>query len=215
MQRPPRAAPKTWRGGDEHHQQGAQSVLCPTRWSIERGNLVLGKRFVEQQNGQIDWRNFEVSLFGNHPFRTKAPRRPTSPAPPPSRIISTLEARTQVFRSRPPRRREGRYLTVSERMARIRSKGSKIELLTRRTLSDLGVRYRLHRRDLPGTPDLVVGRLRLAIFVNGCWWHGHDCRNGDREARSNVDYWRRKIARNVARDVETRTALAEMGFRVL
>lgn len=107
------------------------------------------------------------------------------------------------------------HLTVSERMARVRSTGSKPELVVRRILSSLGVRYRLHRRDVPGTPDVFIARLNIAIFVNGCWWHGHHCRRGHREAKSNAEYWQRKIQRNVARDASTRENLAALGVRVV
>lgn len=97
-------------------------------------------------------------------------------------------------------------LTKSEQMARVRSRDTKPELVLRKALSDRGVRYRLHRRDLPGTPDLYIGRLRLAVFVNGCFWHGHTCRRG-KIPSSNVAYWRAKIEKNKARDTRTKTDL--------
>ena len=80
----------------------------------------------------------------------------------------------------------------------------------RRLLSSLGVRYRLHRRDLPGRPDLYIGRLRLALFVNGCFWHGHACRRG-RLPKINAAYWNDKIQSNVARDRRSLGALKANG----
>jgi DNA mismatch endonuclease (patch repair protein) len=87
-------------------------------------------------------------------------------------------------------------------MARVRSRDTQPELLVRRLLSGQGVRYRLHRKDLPGRPDIYLGRLRLAVFVNGCFWHGHKCRRG-RRPKSNVEFWNEKINRNIARDRRT------------
>ena len=99
-------------------------------------------------------------------------------------------------------------------MARVRSRDTQPELLVRRLLSSQGVRYRLHRADLPGRPDLYIPRLRLAIFVNGCFWHGHGCARAGR-FRTNVDFWTQKIARNVARDAATNDRLMAMGVEVL
>ena len=99
-------------------------------------------------------------------------------------------------------------LTKSEQMARIASKNTQPELFVRRTLWRLGVRYRLHRKDLPGRPDLYVPRLRLAVFVNGCFWHGHDCSKG-RPPKSNVDFWRSKLDRNIERDTRALSSLAD------
>jgi DNA mismatch endonuclease (patch repair protein) len=84
----------------------------------------------------------------------------------------------------------------------------------RRALSRLGVRYRLHRKDLPGKPDIFVGRLRLAIFINGCFWHGHDCTRGKRPA-TNEAFWNAKIERNRERDAKVVGQLAERGIESL
>jgi len=78
----------------------------------------------------------------------------------------------------------------------------------------LGARYRLHRKDLPGRPDIVMAGRRLAIFVHGCFWHGHDCARGARVPRQNRDYWLGKVGRNRGRDVESRLALEAAGWRV-
>ncbi|WP_426010811.1 very short patch repair endonuclease [Caulobacter sp. DWR2-3-1b2] len=99
-------------------------------------------------------------------------------------------------------------------MARVKSTGTKPELLIRRILTDLGARYRLHRKDLPGSPDVVMPGRRLAIFVNGCFWHGHDCARGSRVPKANRDYWVAKVARNVARDQRNLTDLTADGWRV-
>jgi DNA mismatch endonuclease (patch repair protein) len=101
--------------------------------------------------------------------------------------------------------------SVSERMARVRNKGTAPELDVRRLLSRESVRYRLHRRDLPGTPDVYVPRLRLAIFVQGCFWHGHECRRGSRP-KTNADFWNAKISQNITRDRRTRTQLSALGI---
>jgi len=104
--------------------------------------------------------------------------------------------------------------TIGERMARVRNKNTAPELVVRRLLSGAGVRYRLHRRDLPGTPDLYVPRLRLAIFVHGCFWHGHECPRG-RRPKTNAAFWNLKISQNVARDEETRIELSDRGIGIL
>lgn len=101
----------------------------------------------------------------------------------------------------------------SRMMAGIGSANTKPELIIRRGLHALGYRFRLHQRDLPGRPDVVFARRRAVIFVNGCFWHGHDC-HLFRWPRSRVDFWRDKISGNIRRDRATREALAEAGWRV-
>jgi DNA mismatch endonuclease (patch repair protein) len=103
----------------------------------------------------------------------------------------------------------------SELMARIRSKDTKPELLVRRLTHSLGYRFRLHRRDLPGTPDLVFPARRKVIFVHGCFWHDHRCRSGKPRVRSNVSYWEEKLARNVERDRKQIAALADAEWQTL
>jgi len=99
-------------------------------------------------------------------------------------------------------------------MARVKGKGTTPELKVRKALSALGARYRLNRKDLPGSPDIVLGPRKLAIFVHGCFWHGHDCARGSRVPKANRDYWVGKVARNRARDVGASEALAAKGWRV-
>lgn len=102
-------------------------------------------------------------------------------------------------------------MTKSQQMARVRSKNTKPELLVRKLLSAEGVRYRLHRADLPGRPDLYIGRLHLAVFINGCFWHGHHCARGQRP-KTNARFWKKKIHTNIVRDKRAREALHDMGL---
>lgn len=104
---------------------------------------------------------------------------------------------------------------IRRRMARIRKADSRPEMAVRRLAHRLGYRFRLHRRDLPGTPDLVFPRFRRIVFVHGCFWHQHDCRLGKKQPVTRREYWAPKLARNVARDSASRTALEAMGWRVL
>lgn len=102
----------------------------------------------------------------------------------------------------------------SRTMRAVKSTDTKPEMIVRRLLHAAGFRYRLHRRDLPGSPDLVFPSRRLTIFVHGCFWHGHDCKRGARQPKSNADYWQKKVARNVARDAAAISELRAIGWRV-
>ena len=99
-------------------------------------------------------------------------------------------------------------------MGRIRGSNTKPELWVRQGLFALGFRYRLHQRQLPGTPDLVLPRFRAVIFVNGCFWHGHDCPLY-RLPSTRTDFWQSKIEKNRIRDQKNNTRLRELGWRVL
>ena len=99
-------------------------------------------------------------------------------------------------------------------MRAVPSKGSSAELKVRKALTALGARYRLHRGDLPGSPDIVMPGRRLALFVHSCFWHGHDCKRGARPPAANADYWSAKIARNRARDRRVQGELTELGWRI-
>ncbi|WP_419253873.1 very short patch repair endonuclease [Caulobacter sp. ErkDOM-YI] len=99
-------------------------------------------------------------------------------------------------------------------MARVKSQDTGPERLLRKTLTALGAHYRLHRKDLPGKPDLVMPGRKLAFFVHGCFWHGHDCARGSRVPKANRDYWLAKVARNKARDAAAAQALTAAGWRV-
>lgn len=106
--------------------------------------------------------------------------------------------------------------TPAQRSAVMRAvpgKDSSAELRVRRLLTRIGLRYRLHRKDLPGSPDIVFRGRRIALFVHGCFWHGHNCRRGARQPKANAAYWTAKIARNVARDAAAQAALAGRGWR--
>ena len=100
-------------------------------------------------------------------------------------------------------------------MRRVKSTDTAPEMMVRRLLTRMGVGYRLHRKDLPGKPDIVMPGRKLAIFVHGCFWHGHDCARGSRVPKANRDYWEAKVGRNRARDIEHRAALEALGWRVL
>jgi len=101
----------------------------------------------------------------------------------------------------------------SANMAKIRSKDTKPEMLVRRALHRLGFRFRLHVKDLPGNPDLVLPKHRTIIEVKGCFWHGHNCTDG-RTPKSNKAYWLPKLARNKARDRSNARKLRRLGWSV-
>lgn len=106
--------------------------------------------------------------------------------------------------------------TVRSRiMSRIKSKGTKPEIVVRRLLHGLGYRYRLHLTHLPGRPDLVFSARRKVVFVNGCFWHYHEgCRHGHVPA-SNRDYWLQKLTRTRARDERNVATLKQAGWDVV
>jgi len=97
-------------------------------------------------------------------------------------------------------------------MSKIRGKNTKPEMMVRRAAHSLGLRFRLHRKDLPGSPDLVFVRLRKAVFVHGCFWHRHsDCQKAY-TPKSNNEFWQQKFARNVERDVAAQAKLRAAGW---
>jgi len=100
-------------------------------------------------------------------------------------------------------------------MARVKSKDTGPELLVRRILWRLGYRYRLRADDLPGKPDIVFRGRKKALFIHGCFWHGHDCKRGRRVPKTNTPYWVGKISRNRDRDESNRAKLRSMGWKVL
>jgi DNA mismatch endonuclease (patch repair protein) len=104
---------------------------------------------------------------------------------------------------------------VRRRMSRIRKRDSKPEMIVRRVAHRLGYRFRLNRRDLPGTPDLVFPRLKRIVFVHGCFWHQHSgCRHAN-VPNTRPEYWLPKLARTKGRDAKAELALAAMGWEVL
>lgn len=102
----------------------------------------------------------------------------------------------------------------SERMRRIRARDTKPELSIRRLLHGLGYRYRLHRRQLPGTPDLVFPGRRKALFVHGCFWHRHQNCHLARLPKSREDFWLNKLEGNRLRDQRNQAALRDLGWDV-
>jgi DNA mismatch endonuclease, patch repair protein len=103
----------------------------------------------------------------------------------------------------------------SERMRRIRSSNTKPEVLLRKALHVRGLRFRLHARQLPGKPDMVLARHRVAIFVHGCFWHRHESCKVATTPKSNTEFWVNKFARNVVRDKRVQAELEAAGWRVI
>ena len=103
----------------------------------------------------------------------------------------------------------------SELMRRVRGKDTTPERAVRRVAHALGYRFRLHRRDLPGTPDLVFPRLRRAIFVHGCFWHRHEGCARTTTPKTRAAYWREKFEQNIRRDRRNLAALRRLGWSVL
>lgn len=101
----------------------------------------------------------------------------------------------------------------SRNMAAIRSKDTKIEIIVRKALHSAGFRFRLHRADLPGRPDVILPGLKSVVFVHGCFWHGHVCKEA-RRPKSNLSYWNPKIEGNMARDSRVQTETAALGWKV-
>ena len=99
-------------------------------------------------------------------------------------------------------------------MRRIRKQDTAPELLVRRALHAAGLRFRVHDRSLPGTPDIVLRRRRTVVFVHGCFWHGHDCARGRIESKRNTAFWTEKLAGNRQRDRAKSGALRRLGWRV-
>ena len=100
-------------------------------------------------------------------------------------------------------------------MRAVKSQDTKPEMTVRRLAHGMGYRYRLHRNDLPGKPDLAFPTRRKVIFVHGCFWHQHHCARGGRTPKSSRDYWIPKLRRNKQRDAEHQIRLYEMGWTVL
>lgn len=105
----------------------------------------------------------------------------------------------------------------SENMRRIKSKGTKPELVVRRFVHSLGFRFRLHPESLPGKPDIVLSKLKKIIEVRGCFWHQHGLRlcNDSHIPSSRIEYWRPKLSRNVKRDKRNLALLRKLGWEVL
>ena len=100
-------------------------------------------------------------------------------------------------------------------MSRIRSRNTKPEIAVRRILHFLGYRFRLHRKDLPGTPDIVLPKYKTVIFVHGCFWHRHKNCRYSYNPKSRVKFWRDKFAANIERDKQSAAELKMLGWRRL
>ena len=109
------------------------------------------------------------------------------------------------------------FLTKEKRsalMSRVRNRGTAAERYVRHAVWTAGFRYRLNVRKLPGAPDLVLRRYNTVVLVQGCFWHGHDCRKGQRRPAVNQDFWNRKLDGNLARDAANSAELSELGWKV-
>lgn len=100
-------------------------------------------------------------------------------------------------------------------MAAVKGKDTKPELIVRKYLFSRGLRFRIQVRKLPGCPDIVLPKYRTVIFVNGCFWHGHEGCRLFRMPKSNIEFWERKISHNKARDISNTAVLELMGWRVI
>ena len=103
----------------------------------------------------------------------------------------------------------------SKMMAGIGSKDTKPELQVRKFLHAKGLRFRLHRKDLPGKPDIILPKMNTCIFVHGCFWHRHNCKKGRHLPKSNVEFWVEKLNKNKVRDEKNKKALQRLGWKVL
>lgn len=100
-------------------------------------------------------------------------------------------------------------------MAAVRRRDTAPEIRVRKCLHAMGYRFRLHRRDLPGTPDIVLPKHRVCIFVHGCFWHRHPGCPKATTPKNNAEFWQEKFARNVVRDAENERALVDKGWKVV
>lgn len=130
-------------------------------------------------------------------------RSTTSGGRPPSKDTTVLPSFTAPTEAR------------TRNMRAVRSKDTKPELVVRRLAHSLGYRFRLHRKDLPGRPDLVFPGRRAVIFVHGCFWHGHDCAKGKKRPATNAEFWNTKLDGNRDRDERHVSQLEAGGWKVL
>lgn len=100
-------------------------------------------------------------------------------------------------------------------MAAVKGKDTKPELIVRKYLFSRGLRFRIQVKKLPGNPDIVLPKYKTVIFVNGCFWHGHEGCKYSRIPKSNVEFWQKKIERNIARDIRNEAELKALGWRVI
>lgn len=133
--------------------------------------------------------------------------------------MSSHQKRTPLTRKRKITRSKGSDVFSRRQrsaiMARVRSQNTSPERAVRSLVRQLGYRFCSHARHLPGKPDIVFSRRKVAIFVHGCWWHGHRCSRGARVPKTNIDYWINKVANNKRRDRRVRRQLANLGWKSL
>lgn len=99
-------------------------------------------------------------------------------------------------------------------MAAVKGQNTIPEKAVRSALFREGFRYRIHKKELPGNPDIVLPRYRTVVFVHGCFWHGHDCRKGRQRPKTRTEFWNTKLDKNIARDKANRAALEARGWKV-
>ena len=130
------------------------------------------------------------------------------------KLYSNLEQPSfPIFPTMLRKRKKHAPMNRSQMMQAVHSEDTRPELLVRRELFQAGFRYRLHRRDLPGSPDLFILKYNVVVFVNGCFWHQHGCKFTNRP-KSNSSFWNDKFTNNVVRDVKTDWKLSLLGYRV-
>jgi DNA mismatch endonuclease (patch repair protein) len=103
----------------------------------------------------------------------------------------------------------------SQIMRRIQGKNTRPEMIVRSLLHKNGYRFRLHRKELPGEPDIILPRYKVAIFIHGCYWHRHSCRKGKSLPTTNCDFWNAKFQRTILRDKENKRELKRLGWKVI
>lgn len=103
----------------------------------------------------------------------------------------------------------------SEVMRRVKSQDTGPEIEVRRILHQMGYRFRVHNKNLPGKPDIVLPKYKTIVFVNGCFWHGHTCAKGRSRPTTNVDFWNDKVAKTIKRDGVAKKELQKLGWRVI
>lgn len=118
-----------------------------------------------------------------------------------------------IFLSMARKRKKHTPMNRSQMMQAVHSEDTQPEMLVRQALFQDGFRYRLHRRDLPGSPDLFILKYNVVVFVNGCFWHQHGCKLTSRP-KSNSAYWNDKFTNNIVRDIKTSWKLSLLGYRV-
>ena len=101
----------------------------------------------------------------------------------------------------------------SQMMQAVRSENTKPEMMVRQAIFRAGFRYKLHRHDLPGSPDLFILKYGVVVFINGCFWHQHGCKFTSRP-KSNSDFWNEKFTNNIVRDIKTSWELSLQGYRI-